>query len=285
MRPRPPIPWFGGKQLMVNKLLPLFPDHHTYVEPFGGAASLLFAKDPSPVEVYNDIDSDLANFMRVLRDRDGMFPDFYNRACLSPYSRQEWLFCRDHLNDDPNPVERARRFFVLARFSFSGLVGQSFGIDVTASKGGMVQKASAYQGVLAILPRLGERLVSVLVENKDFRNLIHVYDSENTFFYVDPPYLPETRKGGYYQHEMTTDDHRELVEILRGVKGNVMLSGYPNDLYETLGWERREWSVSCNAAGRTKASGLRGVGALSRLQQRTECVWTNYEPPKETRLR
>lgn len=108
---KPPIGWFGGKQQLFGKLLPLLPDHQTYVEGFGGAGALLFAKAPSPVEVYNDIYSDLVNFMRVLRDRGGMFPDFYNRACLSPYSRDECLFCRDHLNDDPDPVERARRFF------------------------------------------------------------------------------------------------------------------------------------------------------------------------------
>lgn len=275
MRLRPPIPWFGGKQSMAGKLLPLFPEHHTYVEVFGGACSLLFAKDPSPVEVYNDLDSDLVNFMRVLRDRN-LFPDFYNRACLSPYSREEWLFCRNHLNDDPDPVERARRFFVLARFSFSGLVGNSFGIDITASKRGMVQKASAYQGVLGMLPRLSERMTSVLIENKDFRDIIKVYDSENTFFYLDPPYLPETRKSGAYKCEMTTQDHHDLIDLLWRIKGKAMLSGYPSDLYDSLDWNKREWSVTCNAAGRTKKSGLQGKGAVSALQKRTECAWTNY---------
>jgi DNA adenine methylase len=273
---RPPIPYFGGKQLMAGKLLPLFPPHKTYVEVFGGAASLLFAKESGPVEVYNDLDSDLVNFMQVLRDRDGMFPDFYNRACLSPYSRDEWLFCRNHLNTDPNPVERARRFFVLARFSFSGLIGSSFGIDVTGSKRGMVQKASAYQGVLGILPRLSERLISVLIENKDFRNLIKVYDTEHTFFYVDPPYLPETRRSGAYKHEMAEEDHRDLAEILKGIKGKVMLSGYPNDLYDSLGWNKQEWHTVCNAAGRTRVSGLQGTGAVLEKQKRTECVWMNY---------
>ena len=276
MKLKPPIPWFGGKQLMSSKLLPLFPPHQTYVEVFGGAGALLFAKESSPVEVYNDLDSDLVNFMRVLRDKDGMFPDFYNRACLSPYSREEWIYCRDHLNDDPDPVERARRFFVLARFSFAGLVGSSFGICVGGSKGGMVQKASAYKGVLGILPRLSERLMSVLIENKDFRNLIQVYDTKDTLFYLDPPYLPETRRSGCYKCKMTTDDHRELVEMLRNIKGKVMLSGYPSELYDSLGWNKQEWEVCCKAAGRTRASGLQGAGAVLRSQKRTECAWMNY---------
>ncbi|MHB1459284.1 MAG: DNA adenine methylase, partial [Armatimonadota bacterium] len=205
-----------------------------------------------------------------------MFPDFYHRACLSPYSREEWLFCKEHLNDDNDPVERARRFFVLARFSFSGLVGSSFGIDVTASKRGMVQKASAYHGVLGMLPRLSERMTSVLIENKDFRDIIRVYDTENTFFYLDPPYMPETRRSGAYKHEMTSDDHHELIDLLKNIKGKVMLSGYPSDLYNSLGWNKQEWAVTCKAAGRTKASGLQGVGNVSALQKRTECVWTNY---------
>lgn len=275
MNLRPPIPYFGGKQSMASKLVPLFPEHKTYVEPFGGAASLLFAKEPSAVEVYNDADSNLVNFMHVLRDAN-LFPDFYHRASLSPYSREEWLFCRDHLNDEPNPVERARRFFVLARFSFSGLVGSSFGIDVGGSKRGMVQKASAYQGVLALLPRLSQRLMSVLIENRDFRDIIRLYDTPDTFFYLDPPYMPETRKSGCYEHEMTTEDHQQLVGILESVKGKAMLSGYPNGLYDSLGWRKQEWSTVCNAAGRTRASGLQGKGVLSALQQRTEVVWMNY---------
>ena len=274
MKLRAPINYFGGKQKMAGKLPPLFPEHHTYVEVFGGAASLLFAKPSSPVEVYNDLDSNLVNFMSVLRDQD-MFSDFYNRACLSPYSRQEWLFCREHLNDDPDPVERARRFFVVARFSFSGRFGNAFGTCVTGSRRGMAMRASAYQGVLAMLPRLSERMICVLIENRDFRDIIRHYDTENTFFYLDPPYLPEARRSGAYKHEMTAEDHGFLVEMLRGIKGKAMLSGYPSELYDSLGWRKQEWTAHCYAAGRTKASGLQGIGKASK-QQRTECAWMNY---------
>ena len=273
---KPPIPYFGGKQLMAGKLLPLFPEHQTYVEVFGGAGALLFAKAPSPVEIYNDRDSDLVNFMRVLRDRDGMFADFYNRACLSPYSREEWMHCRKHLNDAPDPVERARRFFVLARYSFGGIIGGSFGISVTASSGGKINKAAAYQGVISILPQLSDRLVSVLIENRDYRDIIRLYDTEQTFFYCDPPYLPETRRSGSYKHEMTTEDHRELVELLRNIKGKVLLSGYPSKLYDSLGWNKQEWDVCCNAVGRTRTSGLQGTGSVLKSQKRIECVWTSY---------
>ncbi|MHB9026429.1 MAG: DNA adenine methylase [Armatimonadota bacterium] len=276
MKLKSPIPYFGGKQHLAAKLIPLFPSHITYIEPFGGAGALLFAKKPSPIEVYNDVDADLVNFMEVLRDRDGKFPEFYQRACLSPYSRDEWEFCRDHLNDDPNPVERARRFFVVARFSFSGLVGKSFAVNITNTRGGMVQKASAYQGVLGMLPCISERLMTVLIEHRDFRDLIRRYDSPNTFFYLDPPYLPETRRSGSYRYEMTTQDHQELIELLKSLKGKAMLSGYPHVLYDSLGWNKLSWAVCCHAGGGTQKSRLQSLESLLQAQQRTEGVWMNY---------
>lgn len=155
-----PIQWFGGKQSLAPKLLPLIPEHRTYVEPFGGGASLLLIKEPSPVEVYNDLDSDLVNFFRVLRDPQ-LFTDFYNRAWFSPCSREEHDFCRLHLNEDPDPVERARRFFVLARYSFSGIPGNAFGLNVTSSSRGMVEKVSAYRSILCIMSAIAERISQV----------------------------------------------------------------------------------------------------------------------------
>lgn len=270
-----PIQWFGGKQSLAPKLLPYIPEHHTYIECFGGGGSLLFAKEPSPVEVYNDLDGDLVNFFRVLRD-PALFPDFYNRAWLSPYSREEYNFCKQHLNDDADTVERARRFFVLARFSFSGLLGSSFGIVVTASSRGMAQPASSYKSVLCMLPLISERLSRVEIESKDFRKFLTGYDTENTFAYLDPPYVPETRKSGKYRCDMSLQDHNDLIDILRNIKGKVMLSGYPNELYDSLGWNRVEWDVVCKAAGRTRASGLQGVGNVLEKQKRTECIWMNY---------
>lgn len=271
-----PIQWFGGKQSMVSKLLPLFPEHHTYVEPFGGAGSLLLAKQPSPVEVYNDLDSDLVNFFRVVRDRDGLFPQLYNVACLSPYSREEYNFCREHLNDDPCPVERARRFFVLARYGFGGLIGNSFGICVTASSRGKVAQASSFQSALCMLPLIADRLMDILIEQRDFRDVLSTYMTEQTFAYLDPPYVPSTRKSGKYRCEMTLADHADLVEILRNFKGKAMLSGYPNELYDSLGWNRKEWEVCCSAVGRTRNSGLQGTGALRQEHKRVVCVWMDY---------
>lgn len=112
-RLRSPIVWFGGKGNMVAKLLPLIPPHRIYVEPFGGGASLLFAKKPSPVEVYNDLDSGLVNFFRVLRDPK-KFERLHKLVSLTPYSREEYDFCRATWETCDDDVERAYRWYVVA---------------------------------------------------------------------------------------------------------------------------------------------------------------------------
>lgn len=271
---RSPIPWLGGKNALAPKLLELMPgEYETYCEVFGGGASLLLAKDPSPVEVYNDLDDDLNNFFRVLRD-PALFCDFYNRAWLTPYSRAEHAFCLEHLNDDPSRVERARRFFVLARYSFSGIIGNSFAVSLCA-RAGMADKANAYRNVLCMLPLISERLAGVEMECYDWRRILDIYDRPTTFFYIDPPYKPSTRKSGKYRRELTEEDHVELIKLLREIQGKVMLSGYPSELYDSLGWRCTTFEVTCAAAGRTRASGLQGAGACKE-QKRTECVWMNY---------
>ena len=117
-RLRSPIWYVGGKGMMVQKLLHYIPPHRTYVEVFGGGASLLFAKEPSPVEVYNDIDSGVVNFFRVLRDKE-KFKKFYEKVVLTPYSREEHYYCRNTWRDCADDIERAYRWFVMVRQGFA----------------------------------------------------------------------------------------------------------------------------------------------------------------------
>src|SRR5688572_9116143 len=109
-----PIHWLGGKGKMVTKLLDFFPEHHTYAEPFGGGASMLIAKDPSPVEVYNDLNSGLVNFFRVIRDRD-RFPEFLRLVSLTPYSREEYAWCNEHWESEPDDLKKAYMWYIVAR--------------------------------------------------------------------------------------------------------------------------------------------------------------------------
>ena len=116
----------------------------------------------------------------------------------------------------------------------------------------------------------------VQIEHADFRNILDQYDSPDTFFYLDPPYVAETRKGGGYAHELTGTDHAELVELLLGLKGKAMLSGYAHELYaplEAVGWHRKDVPTLCSAAGRVRGSGLQGVGQVKEKQKRTETIW------------
>jgi DNA adenine methylase len=272
---RTPITWFGGKGNMTAKLLKLIPPHHTYVEVFGGGASLLFAKKPSPVEVYNDLDSGLVNFFRVLRDPD-KFEQFYKKVYFTSYSREEYYYCRDTWDTVEDEIERAYRWYVAARMSFSGEFGGSWGYVVTASNRNMAAKCSKWLSIIEMLPEIHARVMQVQIENRDFRQIFQSYDTPETLFYCDPPYIIETRRNGGYRYEMSLDDHRDLVEILLQIKGMAILSGYQHPVYTQLeesGWQRLDYKVPCYAVGRTKATGILGKGSAIKNQARTESIW------------
>ena len=283
---RSPILWFGGKGNMVKKLLKLIPKHQTYVEVFGGGAQLLFAKPPSPVEVYNDVDSGLINFFRVLRNPE-KFQQFHRLVSLTPYSREEYNFCRDSWEQCEDDVERAYRWFVVARMSFSGHFGHSWSFSLNASSHGMSAACSSWLSAIEMLPQIHARIMRVQIEHKDFRELLPLYDTPETLFYMDPPYIPETRKHGRYKCEMTIDDHRELVDIVLKVKGMVMLSGYRHSIYEPLersSWIRHDYKTACHAVAKTRATGILGKGSAKKMQSRVESVWLSPNCQKQPSL-
>ena len=278
-RLRSPIAWLGGKGRMVTKLLPLIPPHKIYVEPFGGGASLLVAREPSAVEVYNDLNSGLVNFFRVLRNKK-QFEKFHRLAALTPFSREEHDLCKATWAGEKDPVERAHRFFVVARMSFGGIFDNSWGYTVHSSSRGMAGAVGRWLGAVERLPEVSTRLLRVQVEHADAFEVIERYDTPETFFYLDPPYVLSTRKSGGYEHELDDSQHRRLVELLLRVEGKVLLSGYSNRLYtelEARGWGRRDFETVCSASGRTRLNGLLGTGAAKAKQQRVETVWFNYE--------
>ena len=282
---RSPIRWFGGKGNVVAKLLPLVPPHRTYVEPYGGGASLLFAKNPSPVEVYNDLNQAVVDFFRVLRDPE-LFARFYHLAALTPYSRYEWNYCKSTWRDVDDPVERAYRWFVMQRQGFSGRGGHGWGYAVGHSRRGLPGTVSNWLSTLSNLPECAERMMRVQIECIDGVDCIAKYDTKQTFFYIDPPYPQATRSGGGYDHEMDDDDHHRLVDKLLCIEGLALVSTYPNPIYERLresGWNVREWQTACYAAGRTRGTGMQGAGSATKMQPRTEVVYYNYEPDNAPR--
>ena len=260
-----PIQYFGGKHYIRYDLIEMFPDHDTYVEVFGGGASVLCAKPPSAHEIYNDIDSGLVNFFRVIQNKELIEQEggLLDRLSLTPRSREMYYDYRASWNDSDDPVEKAYRFFIVARQGFSGIFASS-GWSVTKTKKGR----RAWLNAIENLPQVADRLLNADIENIDFRHCLELYDAPGTLFYLDPPYVPSTRSDGEYQHEMTEADHVDLLKIItNGIQGKVILSGYDNELYEQhLGsWQKRDI--------KTKLWSEKVKGG--KLQDRTETVWGN----------
>lgn len=275
------LPIYGGKHYMLKHLLKYLAPHEKYVEVFGGTAKLLFAKDPSPIEVYNDIDGDFYNFFKVLQD-DDLFEKFYKLCICTPYSREIFYECRESLKNEEDNVLRAWEFFVIARQCFSGRYkSPSWARCLTQSCRNMPLHVSAWISSIEKLQDVHARMMSVMVENIDFRNIIIDIDSSDTLFYLDPPYVKSSRKGNdKYRYDMEDLDHKDLVNILLNIKGKVILSGYRNDIYKELednGWSREEYSITSFAAGRTDDTGLNKKGAVLLNQQRLESIYTNYQ--------
>jgi len=261
------ITYYGGKGYSWRQIVPYFPPHHTYVEPFGGAANVLLNKPPSAVEVYNDIDSNVVTIFRVLRD----YPDELRRVLeLTPYSREEYVRCLAPL-DGFDDVEKARRLIVRYRQTFSGK-GQTatpgrWSYAVAASDRGMAGTVSRWLSTIdAVLPAVVERFRRVQIENLPWQGIVKRYDTPDTLFYCDPPYLPSTRNShGEYAYEMTVDEHMELAEVLNNVKGYVVLSGYASPEYDEWyrGWERVEFDATLSARSDRQRS----------RDKRTEVLW------------
>ena len=275
-----PIQWFGGKGLLASKIIQFFPLHEVYVEPFGGGASCLLAKPPSQIEVYNDLDSGLVNFWRVVRDPE-KFEQLYRKIALTPYSRQEFSDCLATWEGTEDVIERAFRWFIVARMSFSGAFGtgaNSWSHWVGMSRRSMAGAVSRYLSAIDWLPEVHKRLMRVQIEHQDFRTILKRYNSPVTLFYLDPPYVHGTRGAQRYDVELQDKDHEEMVDVCRQLKGKIVLSGYPNPLYQERledegKWYRHDFTTSCYAAGRTKASGLQGEFSATDNQARTESLW------------
>jgi DNA adenine methylase len=238
---KPPLSWHGGKSRLAARIIALFPEHQTYCEPFGGSGGVLFAKKPSPVEIFNDIDDSLVNLFRVLRDP--ALCDQLRKACESTlYARSEFDLAQEPTDDQ---VERARRFLVRRNMSHSGL-GQQWSYCVKNSSAGMASVVRRWQASIERLPALHQRLRNVQIEHDDWREVMDRYDSPGSLLYLDPPYVPSTRICDRYPHEMTQGDHEELVQRLLRVRGMAVLSGYRHPAYQPLeacGWRRRSYDV------------------------------------------
>lgn len=253
--------WHGGKWLLAPWIISHFPPHRIYVEPYAGGASVLLQKHRCYSEIINDLDNELNNLFNVLRNQGARLRQLLE---LTPFSRKEF-----ELSYQPSnyPLEQARRTVVR---SFMGF-GSDANNKITGFKASAKQTTTTPAKYWANYPKALEaiinRLKGVVIENRHATEVISAQDTEQTLFYMDPPYVHETRSGrAFYKHEMTEQDHAALAEQLQSVKGHVVLSGYRCELYEDLynGWLRIDKN--------THADGAR---------DRVESIWLNFEPPQQ----
>ena len=235
--------WYGGKYSHLDWLLPYLPPCHHYCEPFGGSGAVLINREPSPVETYNDLDGEVVNFFRVLRNN----PDeLIRQIALTPFSREEFAIACD-IDVSQSDIERARRFYVRARQVRTGLA-QTASLGRWAnckntSRAGMSGVISRWMGGVAQLEDIANRLLRVQIENRPAIELIGLYDDVNTLFYCDPPYIHSTRGDNKaYGFEMTDEQHVELAQVLNKVKGKVAISNYNcvlmDELYPAPKWTK-----------------------------------------------
>ena len=258
---RPVLRYHGGKWKLAPWIISHFPRHRIYVEPFGGAASVLMRKARSYGEVYNDRDGDVVNLFRVLRD---LAKSEQLKAALSatPYARDEFFAAYEFAAD---PVERARRMVVRSFMGFGSASSSRdyvTGFRSNCNRSGTTP-AQDWAHFSAHLDAFCLRLQGVTIENRDASKLMREHDSEQTLHYVDPPYVHETRnitKNNHcYRYEMTNEEHVALLEQLEQLKGFVVLSGYDHPIYSEL--EKKGWLVKKTAA---MADGAK---------KRTEVLW------------
>ena len=259
--------WYGGKYVHLGFILPNLPtDAEHFCDVYGGSAAVLVNRQPAPVETYNDLDSDLVNFFAVLRDE----PERLVRQIgLTPFSREELVKAYEAEPDLP-PLERARRFYIRARQTRTGLAQTSsegrWAHCVLTSRAGMAGAVSRWLGAVEGLPEIAQRLQRVQIENAPALEVIRRYDTPGTLFYLDPPYVHASRgDAAAYGHEMTDADHCDLAALLRRIKGRAVLSGYRTALYDDLfaGWRRVDADEKlCNSS----------------KGKRRESLWMNFEP-------
>lgn len=238
---RPALRYYGSKHRLALWIIGHFPPHVCYVEPYGGGAGVLLSKPLSTVEVYNDLDDDVVNFFTVLRGRPN---DLIRAIEMTPFARAELAAACEPCD---NELERARHFYVRAWQGRSGpTAGKPGGwrFQVTEARG--KHNLRDEWNATAHLWQLAARLKQVYVECDAALAVIRRYDTPDTLFYCDPPYVQAARsrrwKGCAYRNEMSDEQHRELAEALWGIRGMAIVSGYPSALYDELygGWTKTQ---------------------------------------------
>lgn len=260
-KPRPVLRYHGGKWLLAPWIISHFPEHTTYVEPYAGGASVLLRKPRSYAEIINDLDGEIVNVFRVLRDQGGTLAYDLKRT---PFAREEFLAAYEPTDD---PLERARRTIIKSAMGYgSDGIRNNTGFRSYARKERYTIPAHDWANYIKVINHTIERLQGVVIESRPALELIAKQDGPDTLFYVDPPYVHSSRASKNpkrYNFEMSDADHIHLANCLKRVKGKVVLSGYDSPLYHRL--YKKGWRV------------VRRPALADGARERTEVLWLNFK--------
>ena len=260
------ITYMGGKFHLKEKIYSILPNHDVFVEVFGGGANVLLHKPPSKLEVYNDLNKDLANLFYVLSFH---YNEFYEKAKFLVYSREIFNIIKNEILNTkiesiPN-IDRAVKLFYLYNTSFSGKT-KSFGYSIKKRTAFLYNKIKKIETI-------HKRLKYVLIESLDFEEVIHKYDSENTLFFLDPPYF--SKESYYSTNDLSFkyEDHVRLLNLIKNIKGKFILTHYENELYTK---ELKDFNLITFDAVKYSY----GITKSSKMKQRPktkEFIYFNFE--------
>jgi len=244
---RPALTYYGGKWRLAPWIISHFPPHDHYVELCGGAGSVLIQKPRSKLETYNDIDGNVVNFFRVLRENTD---ELIRQIKLTPWARAEFELSLELTEDK---IEAARRFFVC--------MGLGVKNSLRTTKGQFRLKVNEEaSGVIPVLyhseiEKIANRFNQVQIEQMNYDYMIKKCDNEDTLFYFDPPYVVSKRTHDkVYMIEFTNEDHIKAAILLKQIKGYAIVSGYAcnlyTELYENYDWQRKDRESNTNSGGK-----------------------------------
>lgn len=252
----------GGKYKIRDWICSYIPPHRSYLEPFCGGASIFFAKSPCELEILNDINGDICNFFRVLRDQG---EELAKKIFLTPYSREEYENAYIPSSEDTE-LERARKFCIKCNLSFAG--GNRY------KTGFRIGRADNWNQLPETIIEAAKRIKQAQIESMPAIELIKKYQNSETFIYLDPPYYFQNSTDKYqylYKHILKPEEHEEMLKILVESPAKILLSGYENSLYEKYleknGWKKKKKIAVANKGG-----------------YREETLWMNYEICEQLRL-
>lgn len=245
----------GAKNRIAKWICGFIPKHDVYLEPFAGSLAVLFGKERCHIETVNDLDGEIVNFFRVVREEPGALAE---KIALTPWSREEYNTAYQEAGE---PVERARRFCIRCWMGFGcgNLYRNGF---KSGQQPHSPNPAKAWVDFPETIRMAAARLKGVQIENLPALELLKRYNTEGVFAYLDPPYLKGTRKNYLYRYEMADGEHEQLLSAVLKFKGKILLSGYDNEMYNSYlkGWNKASKET-------TAEKGLK----------RTEVLWMNYQ--------